>query len=147
MRRTILGAAVVACLLLVSTTRAAEAQGLASLAAASSSATTVEKAKCWVCSVMLGIGVCKAAGGSDASGYCTTTTSYGCRAEGSCASASMVPLDPDGASQSISSEGTLALQREGDPDVRRNCAGVVMARAQSPGAIADVRTRTATLTL
>lgn len=157
MRRTIFGAAVLAFLLLLGGPRRAEAQGLASLAAASTSSMTsassmaMEKqATCWICQYLQGVGACtrgSSEGASRSGTSCRTNGGYDCEFSGSCGSASMTPLDPDGGSQSISTEGQLVVLEEGAPDVRRNCAGVIVARFQSPAAISEVRTRTGTLTL
>jgi hypothetical protein len=151
MRRTFFGAAVLALLLLLGTSRAAEAQGLASLAApASASSMTVDKQPaCWGCIQLVGIGACQS--GHDP-GFlrCSTTFVATCAMSNPCGSNALLPIDLDGAAQYVSRGSRLGIpviMREGDPNVMRNCQGAMIARFQSPDEISDVRMRTGTLTL
>jgi hypothetical protein len=153
MRRTLFGAAAVAILLLLGTSRPVAAQGLASLAAvpAGSSMTLEKKPGCWECITLIGFGVC-AGGASPGYFNCVGTTMAGtCIATSpGCGGSAMMPLDPDGATQLVSRGSLLGIPvavLPGDPDVRRNCDGVVVARLQSPDDITEVRARTGTLTL
>lgn len=148
MHRRIFGIIAVAVLLLLGGTRQAEAQGLASLAAASGSSMAADKTgKCYSCDYLMGVGACKNGAGGEARG-CVTNGGYGCTfSGGSCGTASLMEVDPDGGARAISSEGQLVARRETDSDIRRNCTGVIVARFQSPGDISEVRTRTGTLTL
>jgi hypothetical protein len=141
-------------LLLMTTSRQAQAQGLASLAAAASSnAMAVEKTPtCWVCLAMEGLPkMCAAGSGPGSAARCSAVFGGGsCSMSQTCAISAVQPVDPDGASQYVSRGrewGTLAGYREGAPDVERNCQGVVVARYQTPDAIAQVRNTTSSLTL
>lgn len=148
MRRTFFGVGVLSVLLLVGISRPVAAQGLASLVATSASSTSVEKRTCWGCTLVWGIGACVVGGGTN--GTCKTNFANACDLAGTCQSASLTPMDPDGASQSVSREGrlgTLVMMKEGDPEIRRDCAGVLVARFQSPDEIAAVRSQTGTLIL
>lgn len=151
MRRTFLGAAAIAILLLLVTSRPASAQGLASLAVAAGSSTTVEKQPgCWGCGSLAGYPVCE---GGHAPGYWNCNAYYGntcATTSPGCGGAAMIPLDPDGSTQYVSRGshlGILAAYTATDPVVRRNCDGVVVARIQSPDDITALRIRTGTLTL
>jgi len=67
-----------------------------------------------------------------------------------CGAGASLPLDPDGSTQYVSRGSRLGvpvLASDGGPPVRRNCEGVVVARAQTSDDIASVRSRTGTLTL
>jgi hypothetical protein len=150
MRRTFLGAAVLAFVLLLTTARPAEAQGLSSLAAAMSTAPTLDKQPgCWGCNNLGGQELCQ---GGNVPGY------FNCRllwlrcevTSPGCGGMAAIPLDPDGGAQYVSRGSRLGVPvivLAGDPSVRRNCDGVVVARSQSPDDITEVRTRTGTLSL
>lgn len=150
--RKIIGAvAALALLLLVASARSASAQGLASLAAVSSGAVSVEKRPgCWGCGTSYGMEYCQ--GGHVPGNFnCTVVWGDNCRLSSpGCGGSAMLPLDPDGGAQFVSrgsKMGVVVVLMPGDPDVRRNCDGVVVARSQSPDDIAGVRARTGTLTL
>lgn len=150
-RRAFLGAAIAAVLLLLATSRPAAAQGLASLAAASADATTLEKKPgCWGCIQAGGAPACS---GGHSPGYFNCNSVFGTPCNFSspgCGGSAMMPLDPDGGAQYVSRGSRLGVQvivLAGDPSERRNCDGVVVARVQSPDDIAGVRTRTGALTL
>lgn len=153
MRRTFVGAAAVAVLLLLATSKPVSAQGLSSLAAAMSAAngTALEKkAGCWGCGTLNGFRLCE--GGYNPGFFnCQTTfgvcntTSPGCGTP-----PGMVMLDPDGATQFVSRGshlGVLVAVLASEPDVRRNCTGLIVARSQSADDIMDIRARTGTLSL
>lgn len=149
MRRTLLGAAL-AMVLLLTTSSPAEAQGLSSIAAAMSNAPTLDKQPgCWDCGSLGGQELCE---GGQVPGYFNCRLFWlRCEASSSgCGGAASMPLDPDGGTQYVSRGSRLGIQvivMAGDPNVRRNCDGVVVARSQSPDDITDVRTRTGTLSL
>jgi hypothetical protein len=153
MRRSLFGAAAVATLLLLGTSRPVEAQGLASLAAAASGSTmAVDKQPvCWGCWDMQNMpSMCRVSGGSGFTNCQPNFGGAGCRMTVGCGSSALLPVDLDGATQYVSRGSRLGvpvMQEEGDPDVRRNCKGVVIARFQTPDAIAQVRSSTGTLTL
>jgi hypothetical protein len=136
---------------------AARAQGLASLAVATTSATTgsgastalVEKAGCWDCTIFVQVYKCT---GGQVPGYWNCNVSWsGCNRSGAgCGGSASVPVDLDGAAQYVS-RAVMRLQA-GDPTIQpvaedRNCDGVLVARLQSPDNIAAVRTSTAALSL
>ncbi len=151
--RSFLGSAgALALLLLLTTSRPASAQGLASLAVATSSANSmVEKQPgCWGCSSLENTATCT---GGFVPGYfnCSANFAHSCMLSSpGCGGSAVIPLDPDGATQFVSRGSRLGVPvvvLAGDPNVRRNCDGVVVARMQSPDDIAGVRARTGTLTL
>ena len=150
MRIRYLGLALGLALLLLVPVRPASAQSLASLAAASLSTTTTQKAGCWGCSNMGGFPTCTG-GFSGGNWNCTASildtcqlSSPGCGVQGA------LPLDPDGSTQYVSRSSKmnlLAVAEGGGPPVRRNCEGVVVARKQTSDNIESVRMRTGSLTL
>lgn len=151
MRRTLLGAAALAVLLLLSTARPASAQGLSSLAAAmSGSSTLVGKPGCWGCGSIGGTPICM---GGVVPGHwnCGSDMWQLCKLSSpGCGYGAMLPVDPDGSAQYVSRGSRLGVQvvvLAGDPSVRRNCEGVVVAREQSIDDIRAVRNRTGTLSL
>lgn len=152
MRRTLLGAAVVAILLLLVTSRPVSAQGLSSLAAAMATNTAAleKKAGCWGCGKLGDAPICE---GGYNPGYFNCQTVWGICTVTSAGCGSPPPnamLDPDGATQYVSRASHLAMSlgaETDDPTVRRNCIGLIVARSQSAGDIADVRTRTGILSL
>lgn len=131
----------------------ATAQGLAAVSAATSSiaSMTMEKtgAGCWGCAQTMGMGTCI---GGQVPGYFNCFIS-GMRCNVSspgCGAGAQLPLDPDGSSQYVSRGSKLGIPvtaEDGQLAVRRNCEGVVVARAQTLADIGVVRTRTGTLTL
>lgn len=152
-RRILLGILTACALLLLATARPASAQGLASLAAAAtaSSSSTVEKQPgCWGCQPVIGFRSCM---GGFVPGYfnCSANFANSCiLSSPGCGGSALIPLDPDGGTQYVSRGARLGVPvviLAGDPNVRRNCDGVVVARLQSPDDIAGVRARTGTLTL
>lgn len=152
MRRTIIGAVTVAFLLLLATSRPASAQGLSSLAAAMSSASSLsleKKAGCWSCGKLGEVNLCE--GGQVPGYYNCTASPFDCRATSSgCGGPITIQLDPDGGTQFVSRAshmGIPVVMLAGDPNVRRNCDGVVVARIQSSGDISEVRNRTGILSL
>lgn len=143
-------AAALAALVLISA-RPATAQGLASVVAANAATaatTTVEKANCYGCGVLMGIQFCQ---GGYTQGYssCTSTFMNLCGlASPGCGAGAALPVDPDGASQYVSRGSLLGVLASADsPPTRLNCEGVVVARDQSPDDIMTVRSRTGTLSL
>ena len=155
MTRALLRMALLALTLVALTPPTAQAQGLAALAVATSTAgggessALVEKAGCWDCLQFFQIYYCA---GGQVPGYWNCFVSYtGCNRSGSgCGGSASIPVDLDGAAQYVS-RGALRPPRAADgpalPDEERNCDGVVVARDQSPDNIALVRTRTAALSL
>lgn len=151
MRSKVLGLAALIVVLSLVASRTASAQGLASLAAASISTTSVEKTPgCWGCGSTAGVAVCQ---GGQVPGYynCYTNLMDSCQLSSpGCGAGAALPVDLDGATQYVSRGSLLGIPvtyQEGDPPVRRNCEGVVVARSQSPDDIRSVRIRTGTLTL
>ena len=151
-RRTLLGA-LIACVLLLATARPASAQGLASMAAAAtaSASSAVERLPgCWGCYTGGGFGQCQ---GGYVPGYfnCSANFANSCMLSSpGCGGSALIPLDPDGSTQYVSRGSRLGVPvvvLAGDPNVRRNCDGVVVARLQSPDDIAGVRARTGILSL
>ncbi len=137
-------------LLLAGSPRVASAQSLASLAAANA-VTAVEKHPgCWGCGVYMGMSVCQ--GGFVPGAFnCTSGLANGCTLSSpGCGGGAALPIDPDGATQYVS-RGSLLVEQvvfhDGDPPVRRNCEGIVVARKQTSDDIKSVRNRTGTLTL
>jgi hypothetical protein len=131
--------------------RPVSAQGLASLAAASMATTAVEKtAGCWACGTTAGMATCM---GGQVPGYynCVTSVMGSCQVSSpGCGAGASLPVDLDGATQYVSRGSLLeipVIHKEGEPPVRRNCEGVVVARTQSPDDIRSVRIRTGTLSL
>jgi hypothetical protein len=152
MRRTFLGAAVVSILLLLGTSRPASAQGLSSLAAAMASNTAAleKKAGCWGCGKFGDSPVCE--GGFNPGFFnCQTVWNVCTVTSGGCGTPpGLVMIDPDGATQYVSRGSHLAMfvgAESDDASVRRNCIGLIVARNQSAGDIADVRNRTGILSL
>ena len=157
MTRTLLRLALLVLTLFVLTPPpGAHAQGLATLAVATTTATVgtattglVQKAGCWDCT---GFGQIFYCGGGYTVGYWNCSVSYtGCnRSSPGCGGQASVPVDLDGAAQYVS---RAVLQEQGvaqplaAPGEDRNCDGIVVARRQSPDNIVSVRTRTAALTL
>lgn len=138
--------------LLLAPLSAASAQSLASLAAANTATTAVEKAGpgCWGCEQLSGYQVCR---GGVVPGYynCIATVLDTCRTSSpGCGGQAAVPLDPDGSTQYVSRGSLMGVPvafQVGDPPVRRNCEGVVVARKQTSDDITTVRMRTGSLTL
>lgn len=134
------------------TARPASAQGLASLAAASTAASatvTVEKTPgCFDCGWILGVPYCS---GGHAPGYYNCTSSFMALCSLSspgCGAGAALPLDPDGAAQYVSRGSLLGVLASAEsPPAKQNCEGVVVARNQSPDDIVTVRSRTGTLSL
>jgi hypothetical protein len=149
MRLGHIGAALGLALLLVPA-RPAAAQSLASLAAASSATTTIQKAGCWDCENWGGWPLCR---GGYPGGYwnCTASVLDTCQPSSpGCGIQGALPLDPDGSAQYVSRSSVNGIEvsvEDGGPPVRRNCNGVVVARRQSSDDIAAVRMRTGSLTL
>jgi hypothetical protein len=146
--RSLALAALLVVLALITTSRPASAQGLASIAAASVATGSMEKTPgCWGCATMAGLSYC--AGGYSpgyfncVGGVTCTVSSPGCGAGAS------LPVDLDGASQYVSRGSLLGVPvaYQGGPAVKRNCEGVVVARTQSPDDITAVRIRTGLLSL
>lgn len=152
MRLRTVGSAFGLTLLLLVSARQATAQSLASLAAASAATSTVEKAGagCWGCEGMGGWQVCR---GGAVPGYynCIATVLQTCQLSSpGCGAGAALPVDPDGSTQYVSRGSFLAVPvmlHDGDPPVRRNCEGVVVARKQTSDDIRSVRIRTGSLTL
>jgi hypothetical protein len=152
MRLRFLGPALGLALLLLTPPRSVAAQSLASLAAANSATSAVEKAGpgCWGCGIFGGWQICK---GGMVPGYynCIATVLDTCQTSSpGCGGMAAVPLDPDGSTQYVSRGSLLGVPvsvHDGDPPVRRNCEGVVVARLQTSGDITAVRIRTGSLTL
>ena len=138
-------------LLLTGEARVASAQSLASLAAANAATSAVEKTPgCWGCGSYMGMAVCQG-GFSPGSFNCTANLTSGCQLSSpGCGGGAALPVDPDGATQYVS-RGSLLVEQvvfhDGDPPVRRNCEGIVVARKQTSDDIKSVRSRTGTLTL
>ena len=139
-------------LLLLIPLRPAAAQSLAALAAANTATSAVEKVGpgCWGCEQWGGWQICR---GGVVPGYynCIATVLDTCSTSSpGCGAGAALPVDPDGSTQYVSRGSLLGVQvaaREGDPPVRRNCEGVVVARTQTSSDIATVRRRTGSLTL
>ncbi len=152
MRLRFLGPALCLALLCFIAARPASAQSLASLAAANAATSAVEKvgAGCWGCESFGGWQICH---GGEIPGYynCTTTVLNTCQLSSpGCGAGAALPLDPDGSTQYVSRGSLLGVQvalHDGDPPVRRNCEGVVVARKQTSDDIIAVRIRTGSLTL
>lgn len=151
MRRKLSGLAALIAVLSIVTARSAPAQGLASVAAASLATATVEKTPgCWGCGSLAGSAMCQ---GGQVPGYynCSVTMTDTCQLSSpGCGAGAALPVDPDGAAQYVSRGSLLGVPvayEEGEPPVRRNCEGVVVARSQSPDDIRTVRIRTGTLSL
>lgn len=151
MRIRILGLAALSVVLSLVASRPASAQGLASLAAASIATTSLEKTPgCWDCGTTAGMATCM---GGQVPGYynCVTSVMGGCQVSSpGCGAGASLPVDLDGATQYVSRGSLLeipVINKEGDPPVRRNCEGVVVARTQSSDDIRSVRSRTGTLSL
>lgn len=138
--------------LLLAPLSAASAQSLASLAAANTAATAVEKAGpgCWGCEQVGGYPVCR---GGVVPGYynCIASVLQTCQVSSpGCGGSAAVPLDPDGSTQYVSRGSLMGVTvafHAGEPPVRRNCEGVVVARKQTSDDITTVRMRTGSLTL
>jgi hypothetical protein len=151
MRLRFFGAVLTFAVLLLSARHVA-AQSLASLAAANAATTAVEKvgAGCWGCGSVGGYPVCM---GGQVPGYynCMSTITSTCNVSSpGCGAGAALPIDPDGSTQYVSRGSLMTTQvvfHEGDPPVRRNCEGVVVARKQSSADITTVRIRTGSLTL
>jgi hypothetical protein len=149
-RRTFFGAAGVAILLLLISSRPVAAQGLSALAAAAATASMEKTPGCWACREAGGGPVCE---GGHKPGFYNCIAVFGTPCQPSsagCGASASMPLDPDGATQYVSRGsrmGVPVIVQAGDPPERRNCDGVVVARVQSPDDIQSVRARTGTLTL
>lgn len=151
MRIRYLGLALGLALVLLVAARPASAQSLASIAAANAATTSVEKMPgCWGCTSFGGWQMCT---GGQVPGYynCTATIMNTCQPSSpGCGAGAALPVDPDGATQYVS-RGSLLVEQvvfhDGDPPVRRNCEGVVVARKQTSDDIRSVRIRTGSLTL
>jgi hypothetical protein len=152
MRLRSLGSALGLTLLLLISARHATAQSLASMAAANAATSAVEKAGagCWGCEGMGGWQICR---GGAVPGYynCIATVLHTCQLSSpGCGGGAALPVDPDGSTQYVSRGSLLGVPvalRDGDPPVRRNCEGVVVARKQTSDDIISVRIRTGSLTL
>lgn len=151
MRWKLLGAALFLVALSLTSSRPASAQSLASLAAANAATATMQKTPgCWGCASLGGMPVCH---GGEVPGYynCTASVAATCQLSSpGCGAGAALPVDPDGAVMYVSRGSLLGVpvaHGNGDPPVRRNCEGVVVARWQSPDDILSVRSRTGTLTL
>ena len=156
MTRTLLRLALLVLTLFVLTPPpGAHAQGLATLAVATSTgdagatSTLQPKPGCWDCTEFGQIFYC---GGGYSVGYWNCSVGYtGCnRSSYGCGGHASVPVDLDGAAQYVSRavlEVREASQPLAAPGEDRNCDGIVVARRQSPDNIVSVRTRTAALTL
>jgi len=139
-------------LLTIIAVRPATAQSLAALAAANTATSLMEKtgAGCWGCESFGGWQICH---GGEVPGYynCSSTVLNTCRLSSpGCGAGAALPLDPDGSAQYVSRGSLLGVQvalHDGDPPVRRNCEGVVVARKQTSDDILSVRIRTGSLTL
>ncbi|MEO8635131.1 MAG: hypothetical protein ABI587_07630 [Gemmatimonadales bacterium] len=155
MIRTMFRTALLALTLIALAPPAAQAQGLAALAVATStsgggeSSALREKAGCWDCVTAGQVYNCM---GGQVPGYwnCSVTL-YGCnRSSSGCGHSASIPVDIDGAAQYVS-RNVIRLQESseepGEPGEERNCDGVIVARQQSPDNIAAVRNRTAALSL
>lgn len=151
MRTRYFGLALGLAFMLTGSARSASAQSLASLAAANAATTTMQKTPgCWGCTSFSGWQLCA---GGQVPGYynCTSSILNTCQPSSpGCGAGAALPVDPDGATQYVS-RGSLLVEQvvfhEGDPPVRRNCEGVVVARKQSSDDIRSVRNRTGSLTL
>jgi hypothetical protein len=151
MRIRLLGLAAGLLLMLLVSTRTASAQSLASIAAANAATVTIQKTPgCWGCGNYGGYPICE---GGQVPGYynCTASVLQTCQVSSpGCGAGAALPVDPDGATQYVS-RGSLLVEQvafhDGEPPVRRNCEGVVVARNQSTDDIRTVRIRTGTLTL
>lgn len=149
MRIRNLGLALGLVLLALVSTRTAAAQSLASLAAANAAVSVEKQPGCWGCGSYMGVPICQ---GGQSPGYYNCVSGWlSCNPSSpGCGGGAALPIDPDGATQYVSRGSLLADQvvfREGDPPVRRNCEGVVVARKQTSDDITSVRARTGTLTL
>jgi len=151
MRLRFLGPALCLALLCFIAARPASAQSLASLAAANAATSAVEKTPgCWGCETFGGWPICS---GGQVPGYynCTTTVMQTCQTSSpGCGAGAALPVDPDGSTQFVSRGSLLGVPvslHDGDPPVRRNCEGVVVARKQTSDDIISVRIRTGSLTL
>lgn len=149
MRMRISGWAALIVVLSLVGSKAASAQGLASIAAASAATSAMEKTPgCWGCTYVMGMEYC--AGGSIPGYYNCSAGTGSCRLSSpGCGAGAALPVDLDGATQYVS-RGSLpgvAVAFTDGPPVRRNCEGVVVARTQSPDDITSVRIRTGTLSL
>ncbi len=152
MRSKAVGAALMVAALAMVSSQPAAGQALASLAAAGSSASaTVLKpaAGCWGCVQAEVVSWCE---GGFRPGYwnCNSSGGYCSVSSPGCGGGGLLPLDPDGATQYVSRGALIGVEVdlvERGLAVRRNCDGVIVARHQSPESIADVRTRTGSLTL
>jgi hypothetical protein len=152
MRHRFLGPAFCLALLCSIAVRPASAQSLASLAAANAATTTVEKlpAGCLGCEQFGGWQVCR---GGVVPGYynCIATVLNTCSVSSpGCGAGAALPVDPDGSTQYVSRGSLLGVPvalHDGDPPVRRNCEGVVVARQQTSDDIVSVRIRTGSFTL
>lgn len=152
MRIRFFGLAVAIAALVLSTPRSVRAQGLASLAAATSAASataSVEKATtCKLCGQVMGIYTCTT--GND-TGWkdCVSTLEQPCRMLlPDCKAGPALAVDADGASQFVSRGSLLGVLASDDsPPRQENCEGVVIARKQSSDDILAVRNRTGTLSL
>jgi hypothetical protein len=151
MRIRNLGLALGLVLLCLVSIRPVAAQSLASLAAANAATMSVEKQPgCWGCGSYMGVPTCQ---GGQSPGFfnCTAGFMQPCQLSSpGCGGGASLPIDPDGATQYVSRGSLLVEQvvfKDGDPPVRRNCEGVVVARKQSSDDITTVRNRTGTLTL
>jgi hypothetical protein len=150
MRLRCVGAVLAFAVLLLST-RQASAQSLASLAAANAATTSMQKTPgCWDCGSVGGYPVCQ---GGQAPGYfnCMSTITSTCNVSSpGCGAGAALPIDLDGSTQYVSRGSLMVTQvvfHQGDPPVRRNCEGVVVARKQTSADITTVRIRTGSLTL
>ena len=147
MRHLRLAASLFGLLLLV---EAAPAQGqiTASLAAVRTTL-AVEKAGCWGCNDRLPVSMCM---GGQAPGYwnCIQTLFGGCTPSSpGCGAGALLPLDADGATQYVSRGQAMAVTTglSAEWPEYRNCEGILVACWQDGMQIANVRARTATLTL
>ncbi|MBK6423158.1 MAG: hypothetical protein IPF77_13285 [Gemmatimonadetes bacterium] len=148
MRHLRLAASLFGLLLLV---EAAPAQGqvTASLAAVHANLAVEKKAGCWGCANTFPVSICI---GGQAPGYwnCIQTMFGGCTPSSpGCGAGAMLPLDADGATQYVSRGQAMAVTTglSADRPEYRNCEGILVARWQDGMQIANVRSRTATLTL
>jgi hypothetical protein len=142
-----------AALVLGSTPLAAQNSLAATVAAqrAAAKAITELSQGCWACSVSIhALVLCV---GGQVPGYwnCSYTWAGTCMGSSSgCGAGASLPVDPDGSTQYVSrapAAGVFASTSGDQPDLVRNCEGVVVARLQSPDEIEAFRARTASLTL
>ncbi len=135
---------------------AAEAQGLAAMAVATTfdgAGTAMQpKPGCWGCQEWGHVYDCR--GGFVPGSWNCSLSISGCNLSSpGCGASALVPVDLDGAAQYVS-RAVMQLREAGTgnaspppPGEERNCDGVVVARQQSPDNIAGVRIRTAALSL